>query len=792
MKYDLTLTFRNLKRSKVISAINIFGLAIGFSFVILAFRYVYTENTFDKFHRNYRSIFRIEKYTTKNGRSCFNSNIMHSWLKYNFPEISKATRIINDSGFGRQRNLMYNNVKFNIQRPLIVDSDFFDIFSFQILAGDTKSFDRAKNSIALVESFSEKIFGDINPVGKIVTYKNEVYTVTTIIKDIPPNSSIKFDVLLPISNLPEYVTDDWRNNTLQIFILAENNTSCETLQQKINSGVESVFQSLGYAANNEIDQPQYLLNPLDEIYFSDIPNNDICIHGNSTITFLLSSIAILVLMIAVINFVNILLVKVSQRTREIGVRAATGASALDNVRLLLYESIVPCFISALLAIIIIFEIEPLINPLLNIPLVALNFFHFVIIIGSILAISLLAGLYPAIKLSSFSIIESLKRKTQKGKSASYLRGSLSIFQFGASIVLITSLIFIFTQLDFVFEQSKKNLDDNLVLFMSLSNRTPVKNQKIYTIQEALKSLAEVKEVSSCLHLPGDELYSNLGVRFKNGKNNEIEIMVNHNMVDVTYPEVMGFKFLKGRSFHPGMESDNGSYIVNEAFIEKYHVQNQGDAWLNGSPIVGVIKDFHFNSLHSRIEPLAIRYENSYQSRIVIRIASENFTSLAPVVKKINATINAIDNTAVADIQFLDEHIAALYEREIRIKRILSWFTTFSILISCLGLFAMSLFAIQTRTKEIGVRKVFGASVAGLVTKISMEFTFWVILANLFAWPVTYFLIQKWLQNFAYRINITIWPFMIAGFAAFLLAFIAVFYQTIKAALANPIESLRYE
>jgi len=297
MKYDLILSYRNLKKNKIVSSINILGLAVGFTFVILAGRYLYTENTFDTFHKNYHSIYRLEKNNPDYGRAVYNSNIMFTWLKDNIPEVREATRILNDGGIGRQRNLVYDNTKYNVRKPLIIDPQFFSIFSFQVLAGETASFEHDKYSIALTESLAKKIFGDENPVGQTVRYKDEVFQVKAILQAPPANSSITFDALLPISNLPDYVTDDWRNNTLQIFILAANNVSRSALEQKIQTGVMSVFQSLGFSENITADQ--YLLNPLGEIYYSGNSNDGICIHGNKKQTFLLSSVAGIVLLIAI-------------------------------------------------------------------------------------------------------------------------------------------------------------------------------------------------------------------------------------------------------------------------------------------------------------------------------------------------------------------------------------------------------------------------------------------------------------------------------------------------------------
>ncbi len=792
LKHELLLIIRNLKKTKIISSIIILGLTVGFTFVTLAARYVYTERTFDRFHKNHRSIYRVEEDIPEHGYSCYSPNILYSWLKDNIPEVKKATRIINDGGSGMMRNVVYNNIKYNIKKPLIIDDDFFSIFSFQILSGEVESFGRDKHSIALNESLARKIFGSENPIGKTMGYKNEIFIVKAVMKEPPPNSSIKFDVLLPMANIPDYANDmSWTNRTLQIFILAADNISHSGLQEKIHLGVMSALKPLGIFET--VNPWRNKLNPMREIYYSSaFTGEDICIHGNSKLTFLLLSVAVIVLIIAMINYINASMVKASERNKEIGIRKVSGASTSDNVRSLIYESSFPCVIAVLLALICGSLLEPVINPLLNVPLVKLGLLHSIILIAGGSFLGVLTSLYPALSIAYSSITDSLKEKSKRGKSAFFFRSSLSVVQFAASIALIISLFAIYKQLNYMSKQSGTNFDKNMVLYMPLSDRTPEKNQKIYTIQESLKSLAEVEEVSSCLHLPGDERYSGLGISFQYKGQEEIGIQVNHNMVDIKYPEVMGYEFVAGRSFHPEIKSDYGSYIVNETFKKMYNIENLSDANLNDSPVIGVIKDIHFNSLHKKIEPMAIRYFNSYQSRIVIRLSSPNITSLSEAVKKIRNTVDGIDNTAVSDIHFLGQHIAALYEKEEKIAKILFLLASFSILISCMGLFSMSLFAAKSRTKEIGIRRVIGAKVSEIMVLLNRDFIKWVAIAFGIASPVSWYAMNRWLQNFAYKTTLSWWIFALAGVIALGIALFTVSWQTWRAASRNPVEALRYE
>jgi len=599
-------------------------------------------------------------------------------------------------------------------------------------------------------------------------------------------------MLLPIENKPDYANDDWRNNTLQIFVQTAENVSYPELEKKLTSEINTIYKSVGYMQDNGSSQIKYILNPLKKIYYSDAPDDKVCIHGNRKATLLLAGLALIVLLIAMINFLNITYVKTMGRIKELGIRSVSGASLLDNIRLLVYDSVIPGVLSFLLAMGFIYGIEPFVNPLLNTPLARLSGLQLLVIFASVFMLAMIAGIYPAFKTASLNAIESLKGKKRTAGRHSAFKGSLSVVQFTASIVLIISLFVIYRQIRYVICESSANLGKDIVLYLPVANRTPEKSSKLFTIQNALKSLAEVKNVSTSLHIPGDERYSYLNVMFKKDGEDERGIMVYHNMVDAEYPEAIGCEIKEGRTFNDEIQSDQKSHLVNESFIKQYNIQNIQDAFINGAPIIGVVKDFHYTSLRSKIEPLAIEYANSYQSRIVVRLAGTNGMSLSSIVEKIRKTVDAIDNTAISDVNFLDEHIAVLYDNEVRISRILFWLSLFSIIISCMGLFASSLFMVEARIKEIGIRKVVGATNAHVLMMVTKDFTKWIIAANLIAYPVAYFALSRWLENFAYRTSLSWWIFALSGGFALLIGLLTVSWQAIRAATANPVESLRYE
>ncbi len=788
-KQEIKLIFRGLKRQMATSSINIFGLAIGFTFVILAGVYAFSEMSFDRFHKNHKSIYRVE-WSTPDMNICYTPGIMSLWVKENIPEVVHSARTLNDESGLTERNIEYKQTKYNIDNPLIVDYDFFSMFSFGILSGEVKSFATDKYSVALSKPLAGRVFGNENPIGKAIEYKGEMFTVRAVMDEIPQNSSIRFDMLLPASNMPGYVTMDWGNNTLQTFIQANELSTNDQLQQKLSSGMISVFNSLG--APEMAKSRSYQLNPLDKIYYSSssLPD-DICVHGNRKITLMLISLVSIVLLIALLNYANTILSGASESIKKIGVRSVNGSSRANNIRFLVYQAVLPSIIAVTFAFFISYPVKNILGSFLNITMPDLKFSYFLIalLIGALTGV--LVGLFPALKFTSYKITSSLKESNNSGKKVNHIGNVFSVIQFAASIVLIISVFTIYKQMNFVFAESSKNLADGAVIYMPIANRTEQTGQNIQRIEEALKRLPEIEDVSTSLHIPGDERYSNLG-RIPLVKNGEEEfINVNHNMVGIDYPEVMSFKIVKGRFFDPNIQSDYLSYIVNEAFISKYGIQDISSTSLNGSPIIGVIKDFHYNSLHNKIEPLAIRYEESYQSRIVVKLASAN-TFLTKTVNKITRTTNEIDNAAVSDVLFLDQHIAKLYEKEVQVSNILFVLALFSILISSMGLFSMSMLISEMRTKEIGIRKVNGARVAEVMAMLNKDFVKWVAVAFIIATPIAYYAMHKWLENFAYKAALSWWIFALAGVLALGIALLTVSWQSWKAATRNPVEALRYE
>ncbi len=788
-KQEIKLILRMLKRQIATSSINIFGLAIGFTFVILAGVYAFSEMSFDRFHINHKSIYRVE-WSTPDGNICSTSGIMSSWVKENIPEVVHSARILNDNNFGYiERNIVYNQTKYNINNPLIVDYDFFSMFSFGILSGEVHSFATDKNSVALSKPLAKRIFGNENPIGKAIEYKGEMFTIRAVMDEIPLNSSIRFDMLLPSSNLPDFVTMEWRNGTLQTFIQRDKLVPANQLQQKISSELTSLYNSLGYT--EQTNSGNYQLNPLDKIYYSESSFDNVCVHGNRKTTLMLISLVSIVLLIALLNYANTILSGASESIKKIGVRSVNGSSRTNNIRFLIYQAILPSIIAVTIAFLVSYPVKNILDNFLNITMPDLKFSYFAVALLIGVVTGVLVGLFPALKFTSYKITSSLKETNNSGKKVNRIGNVFSVAQFAASIALIISVFTIYKQMNFVFSESSKNLADGPVIYMPIANRSAQTSPNIKRIEESLKRIPEIEKVSTSLSIPGNEHYSDLGgiPLVKNGE--EELIRINHNMAGADYPKTMGFELLEGRYFDPNVSSDYQSYIVNESFIKKHGIQDISTTLLNGSPIIGVVKDFHYNSLYDEIEPVAIRYEESYQSQIVVKLSSTN-TSISETVNKITQATDEIDNAAISDVLFLDQHIAKLYEKEIHISNILFVLALFSILISGMGLFSMSMLISKMRTKEIGIRKVNGAKISEILTMLNQDYVKWVVIAFVIATPVSYYAMNKWLENFAYKTALSWWIFALAGLLALGIALLTVSYQSWKAATRNPVEALRYE
>ncbi len=776
-----------MKRHKGYSFINIFGLAIGMACCILILVWVQNELSYDQFHENGNDIYRIIKEEITEGEtrwSALTSPPLAHPLKEDFSEIIRSTRFGN---WGR-RVVQYQDKRFNEDRFEHADTDFFKIFSFDFIDGNPDSAFSDPYSVILTEDTAKKYFGIENPIGKILTVEN-IYDVRVIglIKNIPENSTIQFDFLSPFVLLKEFIGEDnmqnWNFNSFMTFVQLAQNTD----EQGVNKAIA------GYI-NKFIPEEAYklVLQPYKKIHLSSYVLHDFSGVGDMKYVYIFSALAFFVLIIACINFMNLATARSSRRALEVGIRKVSGAKRLDLVKQFFGEALFLSFISMILAIFLVEILLPSFNRISGKNL-GLDFAGNVFLYGGLLAIAVISGLfsgiYPALFLSSFQPAKVLKGTLRMGSKGGLFRRILVVTQFSLSVFLIIATMVIFKQLNYI-RNVDMGYDREHLIHMSMVGDS---NQKYETLKQELSMGQNVVAVSASFALPTRN-FNSPGSPDWEGRPADKEVYMNVDFVDFDYFETLGIKIAEGRTFSRDFATDaEEAYIVNEELVRQMGMEapvgKRFAFWEQWGTIVGVVKDFHFQSLHNKINPVSFRLDPDWLRRIYIRIKPDDIPATIGFMKD---TWNRIVPDYPFEYHFLDESFEKLYKAEQQMSAITNYFTILGILIACLGLFGLAAFMAERKTKEIGIRKVLGASVLKLIYLLSSEFAKWVLLANIIAWPVAYLVAHRWLQNFAYRMNIHVGMFLLAAALSLFIALATVSFKALKTATANPAKALRYE
>ncbi len=800
IKNYLKSAFRNLWKNKAFSAINILGLAIGMAACIVIMLFVFYEKSFDSMHK--KNIYRLDEVQKFEGMTqpqnvALSMYPMGPTLQTDFPEIKNFTRV-------RQANkldLSYGDKRIFFPTILYVDSTFLQLFDFELLQGDRREVLEKPRSIVLTEESAKKLFGNENPIGKTVTkYVGDTirFTISGIMKNVPANSHMQFDGLASFSTIagPRNM-ENWGGNWLVTYLELEQGTDIAALEKKFPAYLKK------YMADSEGWKfYELFLQPLGRVHDSsvDITHDYINYQKfDKGYTYIFSVIAIIILVIACINFMNLSTARSAERAREVGIRKTIGAERLQLAAQFLGESVLLSLIALVIALIITFLSLPAISdlsqrklelPLNNLPLVLL------ILAGTTIT-GLLAGLYPAGYLSSFNPIRVLKGSIQTGKNKSTFRNGLVIAQFSGAVLLIIGTIFAVRQLRYM-QTRDTGFNRDQVMTLPLNRITS--NRYDALKQELLKS-SLVSSVSAAGQTLGNNLHQS-GMVF-HGDSAARELTSSQVIVDPDYLTLYKIPVIAGRNFKNDGTDNARAYIVNESMAKEllrdnprasYETligKNYGFGGMDSAGfIAGVARDFHFNSLHHKIETLSIFCQKDWgYSEASVRIggsqASNAIGHVAAAWKKVNPD-------QPFEYNFLDEHFEEMYSADKAVSRVVGILTGLAIFISCLGLFGLASYSAERRVKEIGIRKVLGASVQNITTMLSKDFLKLVIISNLVAWPLAWFGINRWLQDFAYRIPMSWWVFIVAGAAAVAIAVLTVSFQAIKAAIANPVKSLRTE
>jgi len=783
-KFTFKFAIRHFLRNKFYTIINISGLSIGLACTLAILLWVQDERSYDMFHSNIDNIYRVVENQYYAGGDLFPVAVtpapLAKNLKDEYPEILYATRFKNSTSTIEMEDQTFT------ERSAYVDPDFFEIFTVDFIDGNKEEALNDLNSVVLTKALAEKYF-EGSPVGKIIRIdKENEYKVTGVINKFPDNSHINFDLLLPGEQLKDmgFDLDQWGNNWLYTYVLLHEDHILSSLNEKIINTIKD---------HNEGSVTDIYLQPVKEIhlYSSGKYTADVGGHGDIRYVNIFIVIAISVLLIACINFMNLTTAKSNNRAREIAFKKVVGSSKIQLVYQFLIESILVCFIAYVLAVVLVDFFLPLFNDIsgkdLSIPYSNLEFIVFSI--SFIIIVGLISGSYPSFYLSSFKGVEILKGLQHRGGGASILRRVLVMVQFSLSLFLIIGFMIISRQLDFM-KNKKLGLDKDNVVYVYLNRQM---QQNIEVIKNDLLQNPDIISASTSDQFPTYIANSSSSVDWE-GKDPE-DIILFHNLsVDPDYQKTFKLELKEGRFFSDDIPSDTLAVVINEQALSLMDLEDPIGSEINffgfDVRIIGVLRDFHFKSLHNKIEPLILFQKSDQNYVMFLRINNLN-------IQKSITYIEDIYNKHSSDnrdfyYKFLNEDYESLYNAEQRTGKIFQFFAVLAIFISCLGLFALASFMAERRVKEIGIRKANGAKTEDIIKLLTKDFTKLVIISFILSAPVAWYIMRMWLENFVYKTNITIWIFVVAGVLALVIALLTVGYQSIKAALKNPVDALRYE
>ncbi|MEO6135053.1 MAG: ABC transporter permease [Ginsengibacter sp.] len=790
------IALRNLQRNKVYSFINIAGLALGLACAMLIILYIKDEVSYDRFQKDLPNIYRVVTENSrpdgigkqKDGNTGY---VQGPRFSQNVPGIKTFVRV--QSG----NEDIKNGAEIQSQELLNVDSNFFSVFSFPLLSGDAATCLSQPHSVVLSEDAAEKYFGSTNAVGKVVLVKKEgvfvPYSVTAVSKKCPQNSSIKFEALMPFSYSLKDVENDenWFNFFLNTFVVLDPNVNVKHVENGMQMFYEKdskIVRKQFAEQFGDMGNSKYLLQPMADMHLSkDLPpQNGLVDASNPMYSYILSGIALFILLIACINFVYLTVARSLKRAKEIGIRKVVGGTRKQLISQFMGESVFLCFIAFATALLLVKLLLPLFNDLSNKALSLSYLFDAKLIAGYIILFvltTLLAGFYPALVLSGYSPVQTLySRFNLSGKN--YLQKGLVVFQFALASFLIIGTVIIYSQFNFL-TTTKLGYDDSNVV---LVNKYPYKRIEALLFKNELLKNPNIKEVS----------FKNSGGWSTAAKvNGDSIINFDYETVDESFLKIMKIPLIAGRSFSPDFPSDStSSVMVNESFVKKAGWQNplgrMVDFWWGNEKytVIGIVKDYHFQSLNEKIGPqlFTISNKNDYGQAFIKIKEGSNTSSL----KHIQATFKKLFPISPYSYQFKDLENLKSYESEAKWKQIMMFGALITIFISCIGLFGLSVLSAEKRTKEIGIRKVLGASVSSVVSALSKDFLKLVFISMIIAIPIAWWASAKWLDNYPYRITLSWWMFVLAGVLVLMVALATVIFHALKAAMANPVESLRSE
>lgn len=789
----LLLAVKHLRKQRVFSVINILGLTVGITCCFMIFLFIMNEFSYDDFHKNGKNIYRVMRVGNNNGER---RNVPYLSPPYgptlinDYPDAVQASvRLMRDNDL-----ISYDNISFNEKNIYLADKNFFEFFDFRLTKGNSATVLKEPNSIVLSETTAKKYFGNDEPIGKILQFnKDQQLKVTGICKDVPVNSHLQFDMVIPLELLrpmqPDWFTQ-WPSNGLFTYIQLNPNVDPKQFEKHFPAFMDKYLGDYYASAGFKMG---LTIQPLSDVYFTTDALDNVK-HGNKKMVYIFMCIAILILVIACINFINLATARATDRSKEVGLRKVLGAVRRQLFSQFMLESILYATVACILSIGLVQLLMPAYSNLLGYQLPSFwgNPIVYIFLVAVILIVGLLAGSYPALLLSSFSPIESLKGKLKVGKRGSFFRKALVVFQFGISVLLIISVVIIMSQMNYM-RNTDLGFNKEQTMIVRFDNLAI--SRKKSQFKNELKTIPAVQNVSLMSGEPGG-FHDGYGFEAE-GKSQE-QLIFRTEYADWDFAKTLGLKIIAGRDLSENFKTDSlQSVLINRTAANTlgYTPEQAIGKWIKNlskdslrRTIIGVVEDYHFSSMKSRIEPLVIS-PGTDKRLALIRLKTSQLPSAIAAIKKMYTNV-APDYPF--EYSFLDEQFDKAYKTESKQQSVLSIFSMIAIFIACLGLFGLASYTAIKKTKEIGIRKVLGSSVQNIILLLSKDLLKPVLIGTAIAIPIGYYAMNKWLQGFAYRISFHWWMFAIAVVVAVTIALLTVGLQALKAAIANPIKSLRTE
>jgi putative ABC transport system permease protein len=788
------VALRNIKKDKAYTFLNVIGLAVGITCCLFLIFYIQDELSFDRYNENADRIVRINSYIDEpenHMKLAITQFVLAPELKKDFPEVEDAVR------FQARGRTMFKNgdLHFYEDKLFFTDSNVFKVFTYEFVEGDPRTALKEPKSIVLTQTSAQKYFGkNTSAVGKsLLNNEGEIFNVTGVIKDVPQNSHLLFTALISASTLPaEYDGGGWGNFNIYTYALLKRGTDQAAFEKKLLGLYDQFMAPIFTQFNIKI---HYGVQPVADIHLHSDMTNEPEELGSMSYIYIFSAIALFMLIIACINYMNISTARSSRRAKEIGIRKVTGSNKAQLISQFLVESLLTSCIALLLSIILVLSMLPLFNSLSGKLLswhVLLQPSTFFILIGIILFVGIGGGLYPAFYLSKFNPVTVLKGRLSKGSSNVNLRRALIVVQFSISMIMLVCTYVVYKQLQFV-RNKDLGFNKEQVLSMEVDGNDNVQS-KVIAFKDALKANPQVTSVSASQGRPGNGNVNFLlfSLDSKNGRTDKGVLCYG---VDENYFLTLGIQLTKGRNFS-GLSDTLHSIIVNENLASYFGwkeplgqiVKQSGDTSSNYSEVIGVVKDFNQKSLYNPVEPLILFYRPN-SNNILAKVNPQNITA---TVSSIEKSWKSIFPELPFQYVFLDQDFDSQYAADQKRGKIFTAFSILTILITCLGLLGLIAFTTQQRQKEIGIRKVMGAGLMQIVPMIVKNFVLLVGLSCFIAFPVAWYFMSKWLKVFPYNTGLSPEPFLLSAIIILLITLLAVTFHTVKAALANPVKSLRME